>query len=284
MYVITGVTGNTGSVVANALLDKGEKVRVVVRAPQKGDAFKKRGAEVAVATLEDRDAMARALEGAKALYVLSPPDLQSKDLVGSKTKMFDGLAGIAQKTRLPHVVLLSSIGAQHAEGNGPVKILHHAEKVLGAAAALTAVRASFFLENYGAMIPMARAQGILPTFSPAELRMPTVTTRDIGRCAAEAILAGPRGRRVLELSSFEASPTEVAKTLSELLGKPVQVQPAPLSAIVPTFTQLGTSTEVAKLYEEMFQDGMRKMAWEGGSAEQVKGWTDLRAGLQHLLG
>jgi uncharacterized protein YbjT (DUF2867 family) len=147
------------------------------------------------------------------------------------------------------------------------------------------VRAAFFLENYGAMIPMARAQGVLPTFWPLEIKIPTVTTHDIGRCAYEAILAGPRGRRVLELASFEASVQEVAKTLGELLGKPVQAQQLPLTAIVPTFTQMGFSPEMAKLYEEMVQGGMQgRMTWEGGAAERVKGWTDLKTGLQRLLG
>jgi uncharacterized protein YbjT (DUF2867 family) len=285
MYVITGVTGNTGSVVANALLDKGEKVRVVVRAPQKGEAFKKRGAEVAVANLEDQDAMMRATEGGKALYVLSPPDLTSKDLVGSRRKMFDGLAGVLQRARVPHVILLSSIGAQFAEGHGPIRILHHAEQVLGAATALTSVRAAFFLENYGAMLPMARSQGVLPSFNPIDARIPTVTTQDIGRCAFEAILAGPKGRRVLELSSFDASANDVAATLGDLLGKPVTAQQAPIAAIVPTFTQMGASTEMAKLYEEMITGAQQgKLSFEGGKAERVKGWTDLKTGLQRLLG
>ncbi len=53
MYVIAGVSGNTGKVVADTLLAQGKKVRVVVRDAQKGEAWKKRGAEVAVAELDD---------------------------------------------------------------------------------------------------------------------------------------------------------------------------------------------------------------------------------------
>ena len=50
-YVIAGVSGNTGSVAAAALLDAGAKVRVVVRDAAKGAPWKARGAEVAVADL-----------------------------------------------------------------------------------------------------------------------------------------------------------------------------------------------------------------------------------------
>jgi len=35
---------------------------------------------------------------------------------------------------IPHVVLLSSVGAQHAQGTGPIRSLHHAESVIWSAA------------------------------------------------------------------------------------------------------------------------------------------------------
>src|SRR5262245_43961958 len=197
MYVVTGVTGNTGSVVANTLLDKGEKVRVLVRNADKGEAFKRRGAEVAVASLEDGAAMERALAGARGLYLLSPPDLQAKDLVGERRKLFDALGGVIGKAGVPHVVLLSSVGAQHERGTGPVVTLHHAERVIAGRTAMTAVRAGYFLSNYAGVLPLVRAQGMLPTFASAAIKIPTVTTNDIGRCAAEALLDGPRGRRIL---------------------------------------------------------------------------------------
>ena len=48
MYVVSGTTGNTGSVVAKSLLSKGLPVRVIARSEEKGTAFKDAGAEVAV--------------------------------------------------------------------------------------------------------------------------------------------------------------------------------------------------------------------------------------------
>lgn len=285
MFVVAGATGNTGSVVANILLDRGQKVRVLVRTPEKGEAFKKRGAEVAVGTLEDTAALERAFAGAKGVYVLAPPDHQATDLVGTRAKMFDGVAAVLAKTNVPHVVLLSSVGAHHPEGTGPIKMLHRAEKVLGERTALTSVRAGYFLENYMGVIPLARSQGVLPTFFPPDAKIPTVTTNDIGRCAAEALLAGPKGRRILELSSFEASANDVAATLGELLDKKVTVQQAPLSAVVPTFKGMGLGEPMAKLYEEMIGGGLKGLlGFEGKGTERVHGWTDLKSGLSRLLG
>ena len=56
MFVITGATGNTGSVAAEALLAAGKKVRVVVRDAAKAKALAERGAEVFIADLSDEAA------------------------------------------------------------------------------------------------------------------------------------------------------------------------------------------------------------------------------------
>ena len=53
MILVAGVTGNTGSKVADLLLAKGEQIRVVVRDEAKGAAWKAKGAEVAVGSLAD---------------------------------------------------------------------------------------------------------------------------------------------------------------------------------------------------------------------------------------
>src|SRR5438270_255808 len=68
MYVIAGVSGNTGSIVANALLEQGKKVRVIVRDAKKGEPWKARGAEVAVATVGTKD-----IGRVAAKAILEPP-------------------------------------------------------------------------------------------------------------------------------------------------------------------------------------------------------------------
>ncbi len=74
MYVIMGATGNTGSVAADALLAKGEKVRVLGRSAERLERFVKRGAEAFVADAKDAAALASAFAGARAVYTLIPPD------------------------------------------------------------------------------------------------------------------------------------------------------------------------------------------------------------------
>ena len=67
MYAIAGVTGHTGKVVAETLQAKGQPIRVVVRDEKKGASWKGRGAEVAVASVDDQAALTGALSGTKAV-------------------------------------------------------------------------------------------------------------------------------------------------------------------------------------------------------------------------
>lgn len=80
MYVITGATGNTGSVVAKRLLAQGEKVRVIGRNTERLQPLAKAAAEPFVADLTDVAALTKAFTGAEAVYVMIPPDLSAKIL------------------------------------------------------------------------------------------------------------------------------------------------------------------------------------------------------------
>jgi len=66
MFVIMGATGNTGSAVAETLLRWKQPVRIVVRSADKAASWKAKGAEIAVASLDDVyavDAEARRVAG-----------------------------------------------------------------------------------------------------------------------------------------------------------------------------------------------------------------------------
>jgi len=99
-------------------------------------------------------------------------------------------------------------------------------------------------------------------------------------------LGGPRGKRVIELSGpVDVAPNDVAAALGKILGKPVKVAEAPLSAVVPTFTSLGVSQNVAELFRELYEGVANgKVAWQGGGTELVRGTTTLEETLRALTG
>ena len=83
MFVVAGASGNTGSVVAETLLARGEKVRVLARDAKKVEPLVTRGAEVTVLGLDDVEKLTEALRGAEGAYLLLPPNLAVADHVTS---------------------------------------------------------------------------------------------------------------------------------------------------------------------------------------------------------
>ena len=81
MFLVAGVSGNTGSKVANLLLEKGEQVRVLVRDEAKGAPWKAKGCEVIAGSLRDPEFVSRAFEGIASAYLLNPPAMGSDDPV-----------------------------------------------------------------------------------------------------------------------------------------------------------------------------------------------------------
>src|SRR5258706_10462033 len=150
MFVIAGASGHVGAGIAKELLNKGQKVRVIVRDPAKGSSWKEKGAEVAVGSLEDRAFLAKAFNGAKGAFVLLPPNFATNDMYGWQRQTAEAIAGGIKDASVGHVVMLSSVGADLASGNGPIQGLHHMENALRATGTtLTSIRAGYFQENVG---------------------------------------------------------------------------------------------------------------------------------------
>lgn len=275
MYAIAGVTGNTGSVVANALLDKGENVRVIVRDAKKAEAFARRGAEVAIADIDDVESLKRAVAGAKGVYALVPPDMVTEDPIGRGKRIVDNWARAVGDT---HTVFLSSVGAQHATGTGPIQYLHSAERSFRNA---TFIRAAYFIENWGSVLGAAKGDGVLPTFEKPDTRFSMVATRDIAENAARALLEGKAG--VIELAGpADLTPAEVASTVGKLLGREVKPIHVSGDAIVSTLTGFGISKAVSSLFREMAEaiDNGR-VDWE--TKNVTRGTTSAETVLRTLL-
>jgi uncharacterized protein YbjT (DUF2867 family) len=284
MFVITGATGNTGSVAARTLLAAGKRVRAVVRDAKKAEELRSLGAEIVVADLGDQAALGRAVAGAEAVYMLSTPEMNATDFVTERKALTAAQVATLASAKVPHVVLLSSIGAQHASGTGPVVTVHHFEQQLRAAGlASTFVRAAYFVENWAAVAQPVKQDGVLPTFIAADRATRMVSTVDIGKAVASALVEGPRGTRAIELAGpTDPTPQDVAATFASILGRPVKAVDAPLSAVVPTFTSFGISQNIAELYREMYEAmASGKLAPEPG--EHLRGTTPLETTLRALV-
>jgi uncharacterized protein YbjT (DUF2867 family) len=283
MYVVAGVTGHTGAAAAEELLRRGQPVRVLVRDAAKGARWKEKGAEVAVADLSDGAALGRALAGADGAYFLIPPQYGVDDLLAAQKPVVEAVARAVRESRVPHVVLLSSVGAQQPQGTGPVVTLHRAEKALREAARnLTILRAGYFLENWAPVLGEAKEKSVLPTFLTPGRAVPMVATADIGVAAAQALLDPPSGVRLIELAGpRDLTPEDVAAALSRKLGREVKILPLPSEAAADALQAAGFPAGVARLFAEMYGAvNSGYMDWQRGGAVSSRG----RLGPEDVLG
>ena len=254
MFVIAGVSGHVGGVAARELLAGKQPVKVIVRDAAKGKEWTERGAEIAVGSLEDAAFLAGALKGATGFFTLLPPSYTAKDFYAYQRSTADAIASAVKTSGVPHVVLLSSVGADLDAGNGPIKGLCYFENKLRAAGTkLTALRAAYFQENIGNSVSPARDQGIFPNFVPSrDYPMPQIATRDIGVEVAKALRSPPAKSEVIDLMGPQYTVNQVAAKLGEAVGKKLQIVDIPKDQHVSAMVQTGLPQPVAEAFAEMY--------------------------------
>ena len=263
MIVITGATGNTGKPAAEALLTAGEKIRVIGRSADHLAPFTKRGAEAVVTPLNDAAALTKAFQGADAVYLMLPSNPASEDVLGDEAKITDVFVEAVTKSGVQHAVILSSIGADVTEKNGPIAGLRHLEDKINAIPNLNtlALRPSGFMENLFMSIAPLRKMGFLPGPQPADVPVPMIAARDIGEYAARRLKARDfSGHVVQELhGQRDVSMKEVVRVVGEAIGKPgLTYSQVPFIMLEPALVGNGMSKNLASLLVEMwrsFNDG-----------------------------
>ena len=256
MYAITGATGNTGNIVAEKLLARGEKVRVIGRDAGRLARLVSKGAQAFAVDLTDAAGLAKAFDGATAVYALVPPNLVAADVRALQERVSDALAAAIEKASVPKAVVLSSIGADKAEKTGPVVGLHNLELKLNGITHLDAVylRATYFMENLLTQVEVIRNFGMMGGPVRADLRLPMIATRDIGAAAAELLLkldfTGKQPRELL--GQRGVSYAEVAPIIGKAIGRPnLGYSQLPPQQLKPAFVQMGMSSSMADLLLEM---------------------------------
>ncbi len=257
MYVITGATGNTGGIITEKLLAKGEKVRVVGRDAKRLERFANKGAEPFVADEKDAAALSKAFSGAKAVYAMIPPNIVSPDVRAYQEQVSDDLAAAITKNGIKYAVVLSSVGSDKPDRTGPVVGLHSLEKKLDGIPGLNALCLASRL-FYGEPSTAGRRDPVLrrdcwPSpagFASADDRH----SRRIGAVAAEALLnLDFTGKHSRELQGpRDVTYNDVAKIVGAAIGKPdLKYQQMPAAQLRPALLQMGMSSNMVDLLLEM---------------------------------
>ncbi len=189
VVAIAGATGHVGARHTELLLAGGHAVRAIARGSERLDALAARGAEPHAGSLEDASFLTDAFTGADVVFAMLPPNYAAPDHRAFQRAIGDAEATAVAAAGVPRAVMLSSVGAHHPGGTGPVTGL-------------------------------VKSAGINGMSVAADVALPTVATRDIADVAA-TVIAGKEAPPVRYiLGPRDLTFPEATRILGESIGLP----------------------------------------------------------------
>lgn len=284
MYAVTGITGQVGGAMAHALLDAKQPVRAIIRNPDKAAVWAEKGCEVAMATMEDADALAKAFSGTEGVFILPPNAFDPSPGFPEAREVITAVTQALSTARTARVVCLSTIGAQARQSNLLTQRTLMEEALSALPIPVTFLRPAWFMENFAWDVGSARDTGVIQSFlQPVDKPIPMVATVDIGRLAAVLIQEEWEGNRIVELEAERRyNPSDVAATFASILGRPVRAEAVPREAWEALFRSQGMNNPVPRMQMlDGFNEGW--IRFEDDSLSIKKGSTDLATVLTGLI-
>jgi uncharacterized protein YbjT (DUF2867 family) len=250
MNVILGATGQIGALLIEELHKENLPVKGVVRNPDKA---KDMDCETTVADFFDLKALKNAFQGGGTIFLLTPENPASKDIVADVEKMLSNFKEAINASGAKRIVGLSSIGAQHPSGTGNLRmsyLLEHAFEELQVEQIF--VRPAYYYSNWLAYMDAVKEQGILPTFFPLNHKIPMIAPTDVARFVSGIIRNTIPAEKINEIvgpSSY--SSFEVAAIFGKVFNKKVEAQQIPREDWSSILNQSGFSDHAAHNLIEM---------------------------------
>jgi NAD(P)H dehydrogenase (quinone) len=219
MILVTGAGGKTSNAVIKAFVARGETVHAFVHREAHSASMRALGASrVSVGSLDDVDAIARAAEGARAIYHICPNV--------SPFEFPFGRAVVAGITRAGvHRIIYHSVLHSQVEA-----MPHHWEKMrveemlFASDCDVTILQPTAYMQNLLATWQSIVTSGTCRVPYPASTRISLVDLDDVAAAAVVATNDDHIGATYELVGTVALSQGEVASTISKVLGKPVVIE------------------------------------------------------------
>jgi uncharacterized protein YbjT (DUF2867 family) len=286
MFVINGITGKVGGRVADILLEAGLPVRALVRSAEKGAAWKARGCEIAIVPdAADAQSLAQAFAGATGVFLMNPPNYDSERDFPDIQRSAKATAEAIARAKPDKIVLLSTIGAHVQEFNLLNRSTLFERMLTNAGVPVAFLRAAWFMENAAWDLAAARSGRIESYLQPLDRKIDMVSTKDIGRAAADLLREQWSGVRIVELSGPQKySPRDEAAAFATALGRDVKVVEVPRAEWEQRFRREGMQHPEARIRMlDGFNEGWIDFQCEGterrtGTVELAQVLSEVAAG------
>jgi NAD(P)H dehydrogenase (quinone) len=286
MFVINGITGKVGGRVADILLEAGLPVRALVRSVDKGASWKARGCEIAlVPDAADAQSLAQAFAGATGVFLMNPPNYDSERDFPDIQRSAKASAEAIAKAKPDKIVLLSTIGAHVQEFNLLNRSTLFEHMLANAGVPVAFLRPAWFMENAAWDLAGARSGRIESYLQPLDRKIDMVSTKDIGRAAADLLREEWSGVRIVELSGPQKySARDEAAAFAAALGRDVKVVEVPRAEWEQRFRREGMQHPEARIRMlDGFNEGWIDFQCEGterrtGTVELAQVLSEVAAG------
>lgn len=215
--LITGATGNVGSVLTKQLSARDVSFRAMVRSPKYAGSLRRmKGVEVVQGDFDDHQSIAHALAGIERAFLLTNSseraEQQQSDFVEA-----------ARRAGVKHIVKLSQWAA---DANSPVRFLrYHAAvelKIVDSGIAYTFLRPNLFMQGLLGFRESIVKQGkFFAAIGDASVSV--VDVRDIAAVAAAVLTEQGHEGKTYDVTGAEAlTHREMAEKLSHTLNRQIQ--------------------------------------------------------------
>ncbi len=253
--LVTGATGNVGSMLIPSLTNLGVDVRALTRDESKAQGLRDAGIEVVVGDLEKPDTLDAAFRGVDKVLLITPPNpnqvIQTKNGIEAAKRAGNPfivrLSAGALKEQMPGV--LPPISGQHAETDPMLK---------ASGLPYNIIRPHFFMQNTMMAAQSVASEGVVyMAFKDGKVGM--VDVRDVADVAVKVLTEdGHEGKTYTLTGPASISFHDVAAGLSKALGKQVNYVDVPIDAARQAMISMGLPEWIADAfgkYFEVFSEG-----------------------------
>jgi len=269
--LVTGATGRVGRHVVQQLIQRGAKVRVLVRDPAKADF--PTGVEIAKGDLLDLDALRAAFKGVRTLFLLNA-------VAGDEFTQALVALNIARDSGVDRVVYLSVLHADRFVNVPHFAVKSGAERMIQQMGfSATILRPAYFIDNELMIKDVVLNHGVYPMPIGAK-GVAMVDTRDIAEVAAIELIRRDQAPGLLPVETINLvgpdtlTGTDVAAIWSGVLGRPVVYggdDPSGFEQTAAAFMPKWMAYEMRLMAERYVSDGMIPEAGDVGRLTTILG-------------
>lgn len=251
MILVIGGRSKIGAALVGELLDRGERVRVLVRASESAASLPA-AAEAATGDLADEGSLVTAMTGIEKVFLLSSPH-------PAAVSWHRNAVDAARRTQVQLLVRSSILGAERKSDAEFISAHTTSDRYTeDSGLPYVIVRPNLFLQNIPeSTIPAIDASGTLYV-DAGDARISMVDARDVAAVAAVALTEPGHAGAHYDVTGPEAlSYHDVAVKLTAALGRPVSYVSAPDSAVRQALQGAGLSPWFADALVGLYQDYRR---------------------------